>query len=194
MRKLIQIRIVHSSADMGSMKDDLRKEGIAKIGKEKWEENMKKIEKFWNEVEVEIDALDLDYKKVRIYQDGLPCGGELGLKIVDKTASKGSKNYQIVKKLIEKGATIEKTESAKLLQEEYEYIGAFLEAASDNEKINAIQRYNEVKDELMEKRDIFIAERIDETLGNEEVGLLFIGAAHKIAPKLPRDIKVVSLD
>ena len=172
MRKLIQIKIVHTSLDMGSMKDSLRKEGITKIGKKRWEENMEKIERFWDEVEVEIDSLNLDYKKVRIYQDGLPCGEELGLKIVDETAKKGSKNYQIVKKLIEKGATIGKTESAKLLQEEYRYIKEFLNAASEDEKINAIQQYNKVKDELIKKRDTFIAEKIDKTLGDDEIGLL----------------------
>jgi hypothetical protein len=194
MRKLIQIKIVHTSLDMGSMKDSLRKEGITKIGKKRWEENMEKIERFWDEVEVEIDSLNLDYKKVRIYQDGLPCGEELGLKIVDETAKKGSKNYQIVKKLIEKGATIGKTESAKLLQEEYRYIKEFLNAASEDEKINAIQQYNKVKDELIKKRDTFIAEKIDKTLGDDEIGLLFIGAAHNVVPKLPSDIKVVSLN
>ena len=36
MRKLILIKIVHTSADMGSMGEGLIKEGMAKIGKEKW--------------------------------------------------------------------------------------------------------------------------------------------------------------
>ncbi|MDO9097689.1 MAG: hypothetical protein Q7U60_06175, partial [Candidatus Methanoperedens sp.] len=138
MRKLILIRIVHTAADMGSMSEGLIKEGIAKIGREKWLENQRRIEKFWDEVKKEIDALNLDYSKVRVYQDGLPCGGELGLKIVKETADKGSKNYQIVGMLIEKGAAIEATESPELLRKEYEHIKAMVTAATEEEKAEAV--------------------------------------------------------
>lgn len=194
MRKLILIRIVHTPADMGSVKGSLEMEGVAKIGKQRWEENQRKIEKFWNEVEKEIDVLDLDYSKVRIYQDGLPCGGELGLKIVNETANNGSRNYQIVKKLIERGATIEATESPELLRKEYEYIKAFANAQTEEEKADARRRYDEVKDQLMEERDAFIAKAIDATLKEGETGILFIGAFHNVIPKLPKDIEVRTLD
>lgn len=194
MRKLILIRIVHSSADMGSAQDELIKESIAKLGKQKWEENQRRIEGFWDEVEREIDALPLDYSKVRIYQDGLPCSGELGLKIVDETANKGSRNYKIVKKLIEKGATIEATESPELLRKEYEHIKAFATAVPEEEKELARRQYDEVKDELLEKRDAYIAQRINATLNDGEIGILFLGAAHNVVPKLPKDIVIKSLD
>jgi hypothetical protein len=194
MRKLILIRIVHTPADMGSVKDSLERESIAKVGKRRWEENQRKIEKFWDDVEKEIDALPLNYSKVRIYQDGLPCSGELGLKIVNETADKGSRNYQIVKKLIDKGATIEATESPELLRKEYEHIKAFTDALTEEEKADARRRYNQVKGELMEERDAFIAKAIDATLKDGETGLLFIGAAHNVAHNLPEDIEVKSLD
>lgn len=194
MRKLILIRIVHSSADMGSAQDELKKESIAKLGKQKWEENQRRIEGFWDEVEREIDALPLDYGRVRIYQDGLPCSGELGLKIVDETANKGSRNYKIVKKLIEKGAAIEATESPELLRKEYEHIKAFANAVPEEEKELARRQYDEVKDELLEKRDAYIAQRINATLNDGETGILFLGAAHNVVPKLPKDIVIKSLD
>ncbi len=194
MRKLILIRIVHTAADMGSMSEGLIKEGVAKIGKEKWLENQRKIENFWNEVEKEIDALNLDYSRTRIYQDGLPCGGELGLKIVRETADKGSKNYQIVRKLIERGATIEATESPELLRKEYEHIKAFIAAKTSEEKAEAMRRYDNIKEKLMQERDAFIAKAIDATLKNNETGLLFIGAAHNVIPLLAKDIEVKSLD
>lgn len=194
MRKLILIRIVHSSADMGSVKEGLIEEGIAKLGKQRWEENQRRIEKFWDDVEKEIDALPLNYSKVRIYQDGLPCGGELGLKIVNETAARGSRNYKIVKKLIEKGATIEATESPELLRKEYELIKAFATAVSEEEKAIARRRYDEVKDELKEERDRYIAGRINDTLKDSETGILFIGAFHDVASKLADDIEVKTLD
>ncbi|MDP2845568.1 MAG: hypothetical protein Q8N79_05790 [Candidatus Methanoperedens sp.] len=192
MRKLILIRIVHTAADMGSMSEGLIKEGIAKIGREKWLENQRKIEKFWDEVKKEIEALNLDYSKVRVYQDGLPCGGELGLKIVKETADKGSKNYQIVGMLIEKGAAIEATESPGLLRKEYEHIKAMVTAATEEEKAEAVRRYEKIKDDLMQERDAYIAKAIDATLKDGETGLLFIGAAHNI--KVATDIEVKNLD
>ncbi len=192
MRKIVLIRIVHTAADMGSMSEGLIKEGIAKIGREKWLENQRRIEKFWDEVKKEIDALNLDYSKVRVYQDGLPCGGELGLKIVRETADKGSKNYQIVGMLIEKGAAIEATESPGLLRKEYEHIKAIVTATAEEEKAEAVRRYEKIKDELMQERDAYIAKVIDATLKDGETGLLFIGAAHNI--KVATDIEVKNLD
>lgn len=194
MRRLFVIRIVHTSADMGSMSEGLIKEGIAKLGREKWLENQKKIENFWTEVEKEINSLNLDYSRTRIYQDGLPCGGELGLKIVRETADKGSRNYQIVRNLIENGATIEAAESPELLKKEYEHIRAIMTASSDKEKAEAIQKYEQIKDELMRERDDYIANAIDITLKDGETGVLFIGAAHNVVSKLPKDIEVISLD
>ncbi len=194
MRKLFLIRIVHTSADMGSMSEGLIKEGIAKLGREKWLEDQKKIENFWNDVEKEIDELDMDYSRTRIYQDGLPCGGEIGLKIVRETADKGSRNYLIVRNLIEKRATIEATESPELLRKEYEHIKAIVNATSEKEKADATRRYDQIKDELMRERDDYIANALDITLKDGETGVLFIGAAHNVIPLLAKDIEVKSLD
>jgi hypothetical protein len=194
MRKLILIRIVHTSSDMGSMSEGLVKEGMAKIGREKWLDNQRKIEKFWDDLEKEIDRLDLDYSRTRIYQDGLPCGGGSGLRIVRETADKGSKNYQIVRTLIERGAAIEATESPELLRKEYEHIKALITAKTQEDKADAARRYDEIKDELMQERDSYIAKAIDVSLKDDETGMLFIGAFHNIIPKLAKDMEVKSLD
>lgn len=193
MRTLIIQQIVHTPADMGSMKDVLKEKGVEKLGKEAWEENLKKIEKFWDKVEEAIDKLDLDYSKVRIFQDGMPVSGELALKIVNETAEKGSRNYQIVKKMIEKGAKIEETESKELLLKEYDYVKEFTSSEKEKRE-DALKEYEEAKDNLIRKRDEFIAKRIDETLKEDEIGFLFIGAHHKVEEKLANDIKVEELD
>jgi hypothetical protein len=194
MRKLFLIRIVHTASDMGSMSDGLMKEGMEKMGKENWLLNQKKIEKFWDELEKEIDGLDLDYSRTRIYQDGLPCSGDLGLTIVRETADKGSRNYQIVRKLIEKGGKIEATENPQLLRKEYEHIKAILTARTNDEKVAAANSYDRIKDDLIHERDIYIANAIDISLKNDETGLLFIGAFHNVLPMLAKDIDVKSLD
>jgi hypothetical protein len=194
MRKLILIKIIHTSADMGSMSEGLVKEGMEKIGREKWLENQRKIEKFWDDLEKEVDGLGLNYSKTRIYQDGLPCGGELGLRIVRETADKGSKNYRIVRKLIERGAVIEATESPELLRKEYEHIKALITAKTPEDRADAARRYDQIKDELMLERDDYIAKAIDISLKDGETGVLFIGAFHNVIPKLAKDMEVKSLD
>ncbi|MCG7850812.1 MAG: hypothetical protein MIO93_16765 [ANME-2 cluster archaeon] len=194
MRKLFLIKIVHTTADMGSVGQELIKEGMAKLGNEKWIENQRLIENFWNELETEIDALGLDYSMIRIYQDGLPCDGEMGLRIVRKTAEKGSRNYQIIRNLVERGAAIEATESPDLLRKEYEHIKAIISAETPDEKTVVTRRYEQVKDELIQERDAYIANAIDATLGTNETGLLFIGVAHNVMPLLAKDIEVTNLD
>ncbi len=194
MRKLIVIRIVHAPSDMGSMKDGLEKEGIAKLGRQRWEENQRKIAIFWDEVERDVDALGIDTEKLRIYQDGLPCSGALGERIVRETAERGSRNYQIIMKLMDRGAKIEATESPELLRKEYDYIKAFLEAKTGAERAEALKRYDQAKDKLMEDRDAFIAQSINSTLMNGETGLLFIGASHNVVPKIAKNIDVKCLD
>jgi hypothetical protein len=194
MRYLMIVPIVHSSPDMGSMREELERESIAKIGKERWEENQRKIENFWNEVEVAIDALDLSLTKVRVYQDGMPCGGELGWRIVREVADKGSRNYQIVKRLIERGATLEATEDPKMLLKEYKLIRRIADAMTEREKTEAESQYEQMKESLLRDRDEFIAKAISSTLKDGEMGILFIGAAHDVRSKLPEDVQVRGLD
>ncbi len=194
MRKLIIIRIVHTPFDMGSAKDGLEREGIAKIGKQRWEENLRRIEHFWSEVDKEVESLATEPEKLRIYQDGLPCAGELGERIVRETAAKGSRNYLIIQRLMDRGAKIEATESPELLKQEYSYIRALLEAKTEEEKKLAETRYIQVKDKLLEDRDVFIARSIDSTLKDGETGILFIGASHNVLPKISKDIDAKLLD
>jgi hypothetical protein len=194
MRKLIIIRIVHTPFDMGSARDGLEKEGIARLGKQRWEENVRRIENFWSEVDREVESLAAEPEKLRIYQDGLPCAGELGERIVRETAAKGSRNYQIIQRLMDRGAMIEATESPELLKQEYGYIRAILEAKTDEEKKAAVARYGQVKDGLLEERDVFIAHSIDSTLKEGETGILFIGASHNVLPRISKEIDVKLLD
>ena len=194
MRKLIVVRIVHAPSDMGSASAGLEKAGKSALGEARWQENQKKIEKFWQELETEVEGLGLDMTKLHIYQDGLPCAGEIGERIVRDTAAKGSRNYQIVQKLMDRGARIEATESVDLLRREYGFIKALLEAKTDSERRAAEEQYNRAKDNLLVQRDQFIAQAIDASLKDGETGLLFIGASHNVLPKIASDIDVKCLD
>lgn len=193
MRKLVYVRIVHTSADMGSLGEELIQETISKIGREKWEENKRLIEKFWEELEKEIFQLNLDLEHTIVYQDGLPCGGEMGMKIVHNTAELGSKNYQIIEKMVAKGAKITATENPELLIEERNLLLEILKDSSTKEKEEAKMKYIAKKEFLLEQRDAYIASRINKTLDNEQTGILFIGAEHNVISKLDDDIEVLDL-
>ncbi len=119
------------------------------------------------------------------------CGfGKLGT----GTEYEKAHSNQIVQKLMDRGAKIEATESADLLRLEYGYIKALLEAKTDEERRSAEERYNQVKDKLLEERDLFIARAIDASLKEGETGLLFIGASHNVLLKIAGDIEVKCLD
>jgi len=64
------------------------------------------------------------------------------------------------------------------------------QAKTKFEKLFGFIKYRLTKNTLLNKRDRFIAQRIDESLPQDQTGILFIGAYHNINPKLYRDIQI----
>jgi len=188
MRTLIYVPIIHTSADLGSIAKDVTKRGIANLGEEIWTKHRKTVEGFWDAISRYFDSLDV--KEMKLYQDGMIAEAEIGKKIVEDTAKAGSKNYQLLLRLLDKGAVLVKTEDFKLVKQEYDRLLAITQAKATIHKITAFLRYKLLKDILLSKRDGFIARRIDQTLKVNEKAILFIGALHKIKKKLPKDIRV----
>jgi len=188
MRTLIYVPVIHTSADLGSIAEDVTKRGIKSLGEEIWIKHRKTVEGFWNVISDYFDSLDV--KGMKIYQDGMVGEGEVGKKIVEDTAKAGSKNYQLVSRLLERGAVLVKTEDFKLVKQEYDRLLAIVRAKSTIRKVMAFLKYKLIKTTLLNKRDAFITKRIDETLGPDEVGILFIGAFHNIKKRLPKDIRI----
>jgi len=188
MRTLIYVPIIHTSADLGSIAEEVTKRGIAHLGEEIWTKHRKTVEGFWDVISHYFDSLDV--KGVKLYQDGMIAGDEVGKKIVEDTAKAGSKNYQLLLRLLEREAVLVKTEDFKLVKQEYDRLLAITQAKSTIRKITAFAKYKLLKTILLKKRDGFIARRIDQTLKTNEKAILFIGALHKIKRKLPKDIRV----
>ena len=117
--------------------------------------------------------------------------GTEALRIVREGISQGSRNYDIVGKLLGRGAVLMKTEDFFLVKQEYSHITKMTGSKSLKERGAAALKYKLEKDKLLKQRDDFIAKRITESLGEGETGILFIGAYHNIIPSLPADIKVV---
>lgn len=188
MRTLIYVPVIHTSADLGSMAKDVAKRGIRDLGQELWEKHRKTVEGFWDVVSNYFDSIDV--KDMKIYQDGMVAEEEIGKKIVEDTAKAGSKNYRIILKLLDRGAVLVKTEDFKLVKKEYDRLLAIIQAKSITKKIIACIKYKLVKGILINRRDNFIANRIEQTLKTDEKAILFIGAFHNIKKRLSEDILI----
>lgn len=187
-RKLIWIPIVHSAIDLGSMHEPVRRY-VEKVGRKQWRQHSQVVEEMWRRIRAAIGGLELDYTKVRLYQDGLPdCGYEE--KIVRDVAQSGSQNYALLLELMAKGAKIMGTESVELLLEEYVLAQQILSSPGTAGSVQTTGGQRELSAQLLEKRDGFIAARINQTLQDGETGLIFLGMLHSLEGRLLPDIQV----
>lgn len=191
-KKLMLIPIVHSEKEMGSLKSDISEMIDRKFGKEKRDQHRKDVALFWETLRTIVAAVlnNIDCSTIRIYQDGIPIGGEVGAKLVKMGSDDGIPNHQILVSIIERGGILEKTESPALLKEEYEIIKAVVNAKTDAEREALSEKHKHRLYELTIERDKYIAQRISESLKDGMLGLLFIGATHDVAQYLTPDIEL----
>lgn len=191
MRTLIYVPIIHMAADLGTLAPAVGERGIMGLGEEVWKEHLQTVKDFWDSLARYFDGLEVSGFK--IFQDGLLANGEIGQKIVEEGLKSGSKNYEIISRLIHKGAVLVKTEDFALVKEERDHLIGLTKAGTKREKLIAYLKYKLSKNHLLKRRDRFIAERINETLKKGETGILFIGAYHNIIPMLNEDISVTEV-
>ena len=127
---------------------------------------------------------------MKIYQDGMVADGDIALKITADSVKAGSKNYEIISRLVKRGATIVRTEELSLVKKELEMLKSIPSSGALIMKLIRIIRFKIGRSNLLTQRDKFIAGRIAATLGPDEVGIIFLGAYHTISDKLPKDILV----
>lgn len=94
--------------------------------------------------------------------------------------------YLIIEKLMEKGAKVHGTESQELLLEEHK----MWENIAKGMVIGL-----EKATKLLKQRDEFIAQKINDTLPQDEIGVLFIGRSHQVDNELKKfpDIEIIYL-
>ena len=191
MRELYLVPILHMSADMGSLASALDETAKAEFGQEVWQKHKGAVSSFWDSIGQFFDAMNV--KGFKIYQDGMVANGADGLRIIREGISQGSKNYEIIGKLLQRGAVLVKTEDPVLVKQEYAYIAKIAHSKSPKEKEVWALRYKVAQGRLLRQRDDFIAKRIEVTLGEGDTGILFIGAYHDILSRLSEDIQVVQV-
>ena len=149
---------------------------------------METVRGFWDSIDRYFEKLEVS--NLKIYQDAMVADGEIGQKIVEDGLKRGSKNYEIISKLIQRGAILVKTEDFALVKKERDLLLKMTAARGLTEKLSSYLKYRLAKNKLLRERDRFIANRINETLNQGETGILFIGAYHEVIPKLAEDTQV----
>jgi len=178
---------------MGTMGDAVRRLHIRNMGRNKWNEHRKAVQRQWDGIRRAIAALPLDFRSVVLYQDGLPVGGHERA-IVAELAAAGSENHRILLELADRGATLTGTESPELLLREYELTRRILSAAEGRGGAKTQEEWTDEGRRILDERDRFIAHRIHQTLQPDQVGLLFLGMLHAVEGFLPDDIEVRRLE
>ena len=188
MRTLLYVPIIHTSADLGSLAEDVDRKGLENFGENMWRDHLRTIDGLWDALFLYFDSINVSGAK--IFQDGMFADGDVGLNIIQEGDKAGSKNHQLVSKLLHRGALLMKTEDFNLVKKERDRLLKMIRAKTIAEKIFGLIIYKLTKKTLLKQRDEHIAQRIDQALKEGETGILFIGAYHHVQPRLPRDIKI----
>ncbi|MDP2168680.1 MAG: hypothetical protein Q8J64_10160 [Thermodesulfovibrionales bacterium] len=186
MRTLLYVPVIHMEADLGSIADSVAKRTIAELGEETWARHKETVSGFWDAIIKYFNGIKA--ANLRVYQDGMVVGGDIGRKIVSEGVKSGSKNYEVLSALMEQGAILEKTEDLAAVIKERDSLVKLKNAVTVRQKMSAYILYKMRKNSLLVKRDGFIADRINRTLKEGETGVLFIGAYHNVIPLLDKDI------
>jgi hypothetical protein len=188
-RTLIYFPIVHTQADMGALQESVARATLDKMGRAGLARKTAAIDRIWTEIEAAIDALALSFDRVRLYQDGLPvCGREA--EIVTELAQAGSRNHQLLVRLMAQGAVLMGTESGDLLVQEYQLAKQSLTMRPPRAAGVAAAR-RALSEALLQRRDQFMAQRLNDTLKDGETGILFLGMLHSLERYLQPDVKVI---
>jgi hypothetical protein len=188
MRNLIYVPIIHTSADLGSLAKDVDRKGVENFGENMWRDHLKTIDGFWDALFLYFDSINVSGAK--IFQDGMIVDGDAGLHIVQEGEKAGSKNHQLVSKLLQRGAILMKTEDFNLVKKERDRLVKMIRTKSTLAKVLGLIIYKLTKKMLLKRRDEYIVQRIDRNLKENEIGILFIGAYHNVQSRLPSDIKI----
>lgn len=157
---------------------------LAAPSPERDKDYMERFEKYWAQVGEQLASLELKLGAIRkIYHEFIAEGGEAGVKIA---AQLNSHSAVIISERIGRGAVLEAIEDEGALGEFIDWsrclgIGLQTEAA-----LSAVLKYYQ---ETGKKRNEHLAKRIDETLGPEEGGVLFMREGHQL--QFASDIQVI---
>ena len=141
------------------------------------------LQNYWDQMSTQVKSLASALGGLhRLYHESLSQGGEQGLQLLEQA---DRRSHEFVKSQCESGAVLEATEDGAVLMETLD-LQRCLMLPLGSEKV-ALQLH-EWFNEANKSRYEHIANRIDTTLGGNEVGLLLVSERHQI--QFPQDIEV----
>ncbi len=143
-------------------------------GKDAPEDFQEIYERCWEQIDQQVKNLELKLGEAsRIYHEMIFNGGEEGMKIIEQL---NPKSHQMVKARDETGAGLQPVEDPDLALEHMDWERCLMVAMGQNVR----GKIAEFHRESSTKRYQHMARKIDETLGQNEVGLLFVREGHPI--------------
>ncbi|MCW4031717.1 MAG: hypothetical protein NWE80_05065 [Candidatus Bathyarchaeota archaeon] len=138
-----------------------------------------KTSEFWSYVRERL--LKLSGKVNKIYRDGI---FKDDLEASSQLRSIDNENYLVIKSLVEKGAHFVATEDPILVGESESWVTML-----ENQKSNIV--IQELFQKNLEERIRYISDRIEQTLKDNEVGVLFLKPNLRV--ELNKSIKVIRM-
>ena len=155
-------------------------------GKNAPEDYVEKYQLYWQQVGEHVTNLEAKLGKVgHVYHESVYQAGKEGLEAIQKF---NTDSGRVVKEKSEAGALIEAVEDKALAEESMDW-ERFILMGFISQKV--AQQVSELYVEALRRRYEHIVKQIDETLGADEVGLLFIREGH--LAQFPEDIEVFSV-
>ena len=153
-----------------------------KIGKE----YLEKLEKYWNEVEARINSLQSKIGKFnKVYHELIDADGKKGMELIKKL---NKKEYKIIKDSLDGDEKLQATEDKNLLEETMDW-GRCLATNPQNREV--LNKISEFYIQSLQRREKYIAHKIDETLKKNETGIFFTEEESNI--KLSSDIEILRI-
>jgi hypothetical protein len=147
------------------------------------EDFTKKLNKYWEQVKTQIAELSLKLGEINvIYHELIATSGKEGAASLKELDSHG---YKVVKANLDKKARLEALEDADLLSEFMDWSRCLVIGLQSPKVISTVySSYSEVA----RKRNESIARKIDETLKDNEIGIMLMRENHQV--QFPSDIQV----
>lgn len=187
MRILYVVPIIHHDADQGRFGDTLRRVREKRLGARRAQAQTKIIENFWHLCQRRIKRTVKDFQGIHIYQDSLACEiKDQAVKNLLSGMPLESPNDRLLRELLRGGAILEGTEDGNLLKEFLSIYVALTKIKDEGERERKYQELRPRIEELIQKRDKFIAKRINETLPENGRGIFLIGRKHQVDKALAR--------
>jgi len=149
-------------------------------------EYLEKFNLYWQQVAEHVANLEAKVGRVnRVYHESITIGAEDGLKVLEKL---NPSSCQIVQGKCQKGAQFVAAEDKELAEESVDWERHLLMGFVSPKVARVVSDFFV---EASKKRYEHIASKINETLEDKEVAILFIRENHMV--QFPRDIEVFSV-